>query len=387
MHSMEPFQRPDRDGWWIRYRDRSRPAGRQWVKRYGGETKEAATIKLALIRSKLHAVELGLVDRRQLDAAEGGARPIAEVLKDFRGHLEGKRRSKAHVSRSLAYCEKIFAAARAKSLADLTTDDIETFLDDLLEAGRSISTRNEYLVAVASLYRWACRRHRATVNPTTPIVHLNADADPRRPSRALTPAEFEAILEAATNAPRGGATRALYYLLAGRAGLRWSEIRRLEWADLDLKEGWANLRAAATKSGRADTIPLGDRLVAELRKVRPPHAHGPVFSSNPTRLTWIHDLVLAGIVHPYCDLQTRRVVLEGYKTEHGQADRKSLRATFVTHLAAAGVEFSTAVVLARHTDPRLTRKHYLKAHLLNLHGALDKLDPQPAEATRKSRTA
>jgi len=85
---------------------------------------------------------------------------------------------------------------------------------------------------------------------------------------------------------------------------------------------------------------------------------GPIFKSSPTRRTSQRDLARAGIV---------------YENERGQADRKSLRKSFGTHLARAGVSFQTAVKLMRHSDPRLTMNVYTDAALLDMRAAVEHL--------------
>jgi hypothetical protein len=56
-------------------------------------------------------------------------------------------------------------------------------------------------------------------------------------------------------------------------------------------------------------------------------------------------------------------------------DVHSLRTTFGTHLALAGVPLTTAQKLMRHADPKLTANVYTDAQLLDLHGAVEALPP------------
>jgi len=60
-------------------------------------------------------------------------------------------------------------------------------------------------------------------------------------------------------------------------------------------------------------------------------------------------------------------------TDDGVVRLKSLRPTFVTHLALLNVPLSTAAKRARHSDPKITMRHDLKVGLLDLHGAVDVL--------------
>jgi integrase len=123
-----------------------------------------------------------------------------------------------------------------------------------------------------------------------------------------------------------------------------------------LKEGWAYLDAASTRERHDDILPLAPDLLNMLR-LRGKQS-GPVFMSSSQRWTFLNDV--------------RRAGLE-YNHERGQADRKSLRKTFGTHLAMAGVDFRVTVRLMRHNDPRLTQAVYTDPMLLGMHDAVGSL--------------
>lgn len=244
---------------------------------------------------------------------------------------------------------------RSKCLADLTVEAVEGWLSDLVAQGRSARTRNLYLAYVQALMNWAVKRRMIERNPLKVIdAHVTA-SDRRQVSRALTPDEFDRLISATPSV-----RRRLYYLLAGRCGLRWSEVKRLQWSDVDLEGGWLELRADATKAGRADAVPLAPDVLDALREASPDVAGGeaPVFSSSPTIRTFRRDLERAGIE---------------YETDRGRVDRKSLRKTFGTHLAIAGVDLRLAVKLMRHSDPRLTMNVYTDPMLLDMQGAVARI--------------
>jgi integrase len=207
---------------------------------------------------------------------------------------------------------------------------------------------------MVALVNWCVKRGMMIENPLRVVDKLNERADRREVSRALIPEEFERLLRATPDEDRR-----LYYLMAGRTGLRWSEIRRLRWQDLDLQAGWIFLDAASTKAKRDDTLPIAPDLLALLGERK--KSMGPIFSSSPTRPTFQRDVARAGLQ---------------YDNARGQVDRKSLRKTFGTHLALAGVDFRLAVKLMRHTDPKLTQNIYTDPLLLDMQGAVKKLVPR-----------
>jgi len=83
---------------------------------------------------------------------------------------------------------------------------------------------------------------------------------------------------------------------------------------------------------------------------------------RPTLRTWKRDLERAGIP---------------YVTEYGQADRKSLRKTFCTHLKEVGVDIRDAQELMRHSDINLTANIYTDVRMANLKGAVGRLSAAP----------
>jgi len=122
-------------------------------------------------------------------------------------------------------------------------------------------------------------------------------------------------------------------------------------------------RAVTTKAKRREPLPLDQTLARELlawrkavaqeRGGRVPPATEAVFAV-PKNLT----------VQLRKDAKHAEVPLED---DHGRKlDFHALRATFATLLAKAGVPLQIGRGLIRHTDPKLTAKHYEKLALSDL---------------------
>jgi integrase len=345
---MKPFQRKDRDGWFIRFKE---PDGR-WVTRKGGSTEGEAWAALDRAEKKAMAIREGWADPDRVEAAEGSRRPIGEVIAEYKQYLQDNRRSPAHIKTAIGCIKAVTNGIGAKDLASIQVRPVEKWLGALLRKGRSARTHNVYLMRTSAMLNWAVKRRMAVTNPLLVIDKLSEQGDKREVSRAITPEEFNRLIEKTPDEDRK-----LYYLVAGRCGLRWSEIRRLRWQDIDLENGWIRLDASNTKSRRGDSIPLCSDVLAAL-KARPKRM-GTIFDSSPTIRTWKSDLERAKIE---------------YDNEHGQVDRKSLRKTFCTHLAVAGVDLRTAGKLMRHTDLRLTQNIYTDPALLDMKAAVEKLN-------------
>ena len=146
------------------------------------------------------------------------------------------------------------------------------------------------------------------------------------------------------------------YLLAARTGLRKSEIRRLAPSDVDLEAAVLRLDGALTKNRKAARVPLLPDVVEALGRGIP---------TPPHHRTIKKDLVTAGL-----DPRGR-----GFH---------SLRSTFATHLAEAGVGLTTVQALMRHSDPKLTSNVYIHHRDERLREAMCRLIPSGLPSRHKS---
>ena len=150
-----------------------------------------------------------------------------------------------------------FGAAR---LAGLTRSDVQRWVDSLAAEGRAPSTVHNIAAALAAVVGWAEPRGYVHVNPCHGI-RLPRGGEAR--DRVATPAEATALIVAL--APRDQAALGL----AVYGGLRVGELLALDVAGIDLdartlhvRRGWdpTAREFIATKSRRARTVPIGDRL-------------------------------------------------------------------------------------------------------------------------------
>jgi integrase len=158
--------------------------------------------------------------------------------------------------------------------------------------------------------------------------------------------------------------RAAVYLTAVNTGLRRSEMMQLTIADLalDLPEPFLRVRASTAKHPKEARIRLKPEVVEAIRSILPDLAppHYRVFTDGIPRVrTFKKDLARAGI--PFLDAHGQRV------------DFHSLRDTYGTNLAAAGVAPFTLKELMRHSTVQQSEKYYIDATHLPLRDAVAKL--------------
>ena len=166
-----------------------------------------------------------------------------------------------------------------------------------------------------------------------------------------------------------GRERVVAYLLALWTGLRRSELRALEWRDVELETLPPRivLRAHTTKAKRSDTLALHPQIADALAGIRPGRsaAGSRVLRTVPGVKVLHADLKLAGIKP---------------ETSAGRVDLHSMRKSLATFLAGHGVPQRIAQSHLRHTDPRLTAGTYTDERLLPMAGAISALPHLPTHA-------
>ena len=159
--------------------------------------------------------------------------------------------------------------------AEIGAREWQLFVDTLARRGLSRSRIANHLAVVRAIYAWAARPTRRLVaaNPTIGVELPPVDEVAR--DRAATAQEAGALLAPLSDSDR------VPYALAFYAGLRRSEMDRLEWQDVDLDRLWLVVRKSKSDAGTGRRLPIAAPLKpillrAFMRQSRP--AHGRVLS-------------------------------------------------------------------------------------------------------------
>jgi integrase len=245
------------------------------------------------------------------------------------------------------------------------------------------------LKSAKSFTAWLVRDRRT---PTDPLMHLsrqNVAVDRRHDRRALSPEEFSALVDAARSGRPiegiAGPDRAMLYVMAAWTGLRRAELGSLTLRSLNLDghPPTATVAAGFSKRRRDDTQVLHPQLVIQLRswlatkrrlKLNEPlfPISGRVPGGTDRKTHKMIRLDLAAAREKWInEVQTAKERRErdksdflAYCNHFGRyADFHSLRHTFITQLAQAGISPRMAQTLARHSDIRLTLGVYTHVDL------------------------
>lgn len=210
----------------------------------------------------------------------------------------------------------------------------------------SASTRRAYVISIRSFGKWLEQEEIVEANPFRRLkVPKVRDEQRVIVRRVLTPDERQRLLIATlTREPKGGwlpqlpnADRAMLYAVALGTGLRASELAALKPANFDL--GRAVLRFRKSKGGKKAALPLPPSLVPTLFQF--------LGGRDSERLLWPGGWPRKASVMIRGDLEAAGIA---YVVNGEQADFHSLRHTFNTALAEAGVEPSARQLLTRHRD-------------------------------------
>jgi len=318
------------------------------------DKRHVAEAELRQLVKELEEEKLGLIKPRALRDAT--YRPLVEHLADFIADISARGRCRKHLSHTKSRLQRLFTDCNWRFIPEISANG---FVKWRAQQTFSPKTANEFLGHANALFNWMERNERLERNPLKIVGKSETRGKERYVRRALTESELATLIQKSGK-------RALPYMLAAYTGLRRGEIQKLTWEDVhwDQARPYILARASTTKNKKTAVLPLVPPLVEGLKawRARQQNASGNVFRRGvPTTKMLLKDLASSRI--------------KGVD-EHGRhVDFHSLRHTFATMLANAGVSPRVAMELMRHSDMRLTAKTYTDVMNLPLFGELEKLYP------------
>jgi site-specific recombinase XerD len=353
--------------------------------REAGEQLDAALAKwLEGLSGKLRKrlAELELLD----GAAVASTKPLTAHLETYRqalldGGASPRQKGPAtpqHAKLAANRIQAILDGAGMRFLSQVTAPKVTRYLAERRAKGLSVKSSNHYLTAIKAFLNWMVRERMATENPLAHVPKLQVTEKARRHvRRALDVDELRALLEVTAKGPERygmtGPARAMLYRLAAESGLRASELRSLTRASfkLDGLEPYVWLPGDDTKNRQAATLPLRPGTAAQLAAFLAGKLPSAAAFSMPN-VTHVAEMLRADLEAARVkwlsaapsDAERKRREESAFLAERDDAGRvvdfHSLRVTFCTLLAAAGVSVKTLQSLARHSTPVLTLNTYTR---------------------------
>lgn len=234
--------------------------------------------------------------------ADSQAKTIDEAAKLWLLQVEkdGKERSTVDRYRE-TYEKQIRTRFGATKLNSITTPALQTYIDELVGT-MSLSSLKKVKGALVSIFKYAVSRGLAAHNPARDVTLPVSNRGKARPEMP-TKEELRKILE---NTP---ARWKPFVRLATVTGMRASEMRGLQWRDVDLDGGVVHVRRRVDKYGefgppKSDAgtrdIPISVGTVAMLKAWRKECPKGDLDLAFPTSTGAVegHANLLHRMFHP-----------------------------------------------------------------------------------------
>ncbi len=315
-----------------------------------------------LRKEKLYERDGLILPKPVRDAAQ---RKLSEHLEDFIGDMRRRGKSEKYLANLEFRVGALIPGCGWEAAKDVTADSFQSWRRGQKEL--SAKTANDYLEAIRCFFNWLIKNGRVQVNPLASVEKVRTEGRETRQRRAFNGQEMHHLLAAVP------ANRKAVYLMAVHTGLRRSELAALKWGDvhLDAVMPFVQVRASTTKNSKPAAMRLHPDVVKAMQEIKgDKQPDEPVFDRFPRIERFRRDLNKAGIT---------------YRDGTGHfADFHSLRKTFGTNLANAGVPSRVAMALMRHSDRRLTDKIYTDENLLGTWSAFDALPNYTEPASQRA---
>ena len=309
----------------------------------------------------------GLIDPRTDRFATEGRKPLIEHVDAYLVHFRTAGRAQQSQGEVAQQLRAIVDGSGARTLAELTPDALERHLFQRKSDGLSARTVNRTRAIALAFANWSVKTGRLQSNPLGVVPKLDETTDRRRVRRPLAADELQRLLDVARDHGREA-----WYLAAFFAGLRRSDMRRLQWVDVDLRAGTLAVRGGKAK--RVDTVPIHPELAASLGRLREANRPMPLARIWPTAVT-----------NRTRQRDFERACIPLVDEDGRVADLHALRMTLGTQLARTGVAPQVAQRLLRHSTYSTTLKHYTSLSLMDDAAALERLPAVGSAATDSAR--
>jgi integrase len=284
-------------------------------------------------------------------------------------------------------CRHVGRLLGGLDVAALTPEDVTRFIAVRREEGASSHTIAKELVALRRMLAHAERQGRVGPGWRACVpARFKTGYAPR--DRWLTEDEYLLLVDALPDARRIWLRAAVY--LGGRE----SELRQIDWADVDLRLGFVAVRTAKVRKGepvKVRHIPIADELRAALEAVPKVARKGPLLPC------WCNGALMvarygqkAGILKApvYERVPSPRGTKRGRLLEHGEClSPNDLRRTFASWMLQGGAQVKEVADLMGHGSIAMVEKIYGHLAAKNLVHAVARMPVFGKVARRRIRGA
>jgi integrase/recombinase XerD len=309
---------------------------------------------------------------------------LSDTLRDYLRHIELERGLSANTV--AAYQSDLLAFIRAlKGNNDPTRQDIARYLSSQKASGQSSATTTRIL---ASLRGWFVWQRAVGLRQNDPCEGFQSPQKAKHLPQVLTPDEVARMLSVAEKSR----DKLIIELLYG-AGLRVSELTRLDLKDVNLSQGYIRCLG---KGSKERIVPFGKLALAALkeylsepRKFPPPTKSAPLNAKAVPLLIDLKGNRLSRLVV----WQTIKRLAYRAKIQKNLSPH-SLRHSFATHLLEGGADLRSVQELLGHSSvvttqlyTHLSRNHLRRAYQNAQETFGAQMIPHPTELMTQSSEA
>lgn len=272
----------------------------------------------------------------------GGQRLFSEFVEN--SYKPYAKANKKGYDVELASLKPLVGTFGKKRLYEITPEAIETFKRQRTSEKtirgtlRAKSTVNREIAVLSAVFNLAESFGEIKENP---VNHVKYYGNLRSRERVLSEEEEDALFERIKDDIK--LSRQVEILLY--TGLRRSELFKIEWRDIDLKEGFIYLRAEITKANRSRTIPMLSNVQKIFEKM---HSEAGVIE--------VKEKVFVGSINQNQTL-SRKFREHCQKLGITELTIHSLRHTFSTRADKYGVGAFAQKTLLGHTKLAMTDRY------------------------------
>ncbi len=190
--------------------------------------------------------------------------PLSEISEQFAKSREQAGLSTEYISHCREYTRKLAEAFPGLCLSDLTTPVLDKWLGGLTVGA---VTKNDIRRVLGTCGNWA-EKQGHLLKGASPFPGMVRYKETKSAVSIFTPQQIAHLLNKADDALRP------YLAIGAFAGLRTSELKRLDWSEIDLDRGFITVAASKAKTRQRRLVPIAKNLKLWLTPLR--KASGPV---------------------------------------------------------------------------------------------------------------
>jgi integrase len=319
--------------------------------------KEARAHKLTEARARELLGEL-------LEGLGGGSLPVYTLEQWLEHFVKQKRKSRADKTflrhKQVMREFLAFLGSRSKlNVAGITGRDIASFRDHRERLGLAPSTLNGDIALLSSAFNAALKQDHVTVNPCAAIEPVRDKVTARKAT--FTPAQVSALIKAAQSEDWKGLISLAYY-----SGQRLGDCANLKWNQVDLMGEIKLIRFRQGKTGKEVGIAIHPALEKFLSALRKGRKVVPLSCDDDEAFVFpsLAERNISPLSNQFRRLIKRAGIRQRVIRERDGSGRSvhslsfhSLRHTFNSALANAGVPEETRMALTGHTTRAMNQTY------------------------------